>query len=76
MKLKILINIYKILELDKGTGKSKIKLKNGYKVVLGIENDISHILGYDNVITLDQELNISPKMCNVYSANIYISRYY
>jgi hypothetical protein len=64
------------IELDKGTGKSKIKLKNGYKIHFTSNRDIRQILGYSHDsgnIILEQDLNVSPKMCNVMETNkIYI----
>jgi hypothetical protein len=60
------------IELDKGTGKSKIKLKNGYKIHFTSNKDIRQILGYSHEsgnIILEQELNTSPKMCNVMDTN-------
>jgi hypothetical protein len=53
------------IEIDKGTGKSKIKLKPTVKIHFDIENSIRSILGYNTDIVLDKELNISPNMCNV-----------
>ncbi len=53
------------IEIDKGTGKSKIKLKPSVKIYFDIDNSIRSILGYNEDIVLDKELNISPNMCNV-----------
>jgi len=54
-----------IIELDKATGKSKIKLKPTVKIHFDQEKSIREILGYNESIILDKSINNSPNICNV-----------
>ena len=57
------------IEVEKGSGKSIIKLKNDHHVFFNKENDIRKLLGYTDDIIINysstQLSHISPKMCDV-----------
>jgi hypothetical protein len=55
------------IELDEATGKSRIKLKPGYKVYFDRANTFRKMLGYTQDVVVDQPVNVSPKMCDVVS---------